>query len=411
MSDAGAARPSWERRLPGVAREILHAAGAALPAGASLYVVGGTVRDGLRDAPSADLDLALEGGAAGGLLRALQAALGGELVQHEAFGTASLTLPHGPLVDVVETRRERYPAAGALPRVVPGSLLDDLRRRDFAANAVAVRWWPSPVRTIDPLAGRRDVAHGWLRVLHSASFRDDPTRIVRGARLAGRLGWRWAPGTAAAASAARRWLDAVSADRWRAELERAFAEPRVTPVLDALDAADVLRDGFGLALERDALTALDAARASGHEVSPRAYLLAALWPLAPAARQRAVTRFGWPRRPLEVLARLERVRADPSAPLTAEALGPEGRAFAEVLGGVAARAAQDAFEAEGARKVRGSDVLGLGLPPGPAVGDVLAEVRRARREGRVHGFDDERALARELVERRLATTERRNDAS
>lgn len=402
---------AWRDRLPERTRPALDVLAAALPASASLYLVGGTVRDALLGDAATDLDLAVEGAAPRPLLRALCDAEGGEIHAFDAFGTGRVQFDDGAVVDLVRTRRERYDRPGALPRVRPAPIRDDLARRDFAANAIAVRWAPGPVRLLDPFAGRRDLRGGWLRMLHAGSFRDDPTRALRGARLAARLGWRFAPGTAWALRDATTHARAVSRDRWRAELERTFAEPRVAPALRLLAELGLLARIYGLPAPGDAVDRLDALSASREPVPPESYLLALLWPLAPDVRREAAAAAGWGQRPVEVLAHLARLTRDAGGALDRHELGEAGAAFAAALGGLPARAAAEAFDPAPEPRVSGSDVLALGLAPGPAVGDVLAEVRRARRQGRVEGFAQELALARELVRRERTSMERRNDAS
>jgi tRNA nucleotidyltransferase (CCA-adding enzyme) len=159
----------------------------ALGAEPAVHVVGGTVRDLLRSAGAAehvDLDLLVEGDAIA-VARRLAGALGGELVVHDRFGTATVRAA-GHAYDLAPARTETYARPGALPDVQPGTLAQDLLRRDFTVNAVALG-----------LDGRLDAAPraledleaGLLRVLHGASFLDDPTRLLRLVRYATRLGF------------------------------------------------------------------------------------------------------------------------------------------------------------------------------------------------------------------------------
>lgn len=174
--------------LPAAHRALLDAcAGLALEQGMQPYLVGGAVRDLLLGRPTLDLDLVVVGDALT-LARAAHNLLGGDLTLHEAFGTATLTLADGSAIDLITARREHYPTPGALPVVAPGTLDDDLRRRDFTLNALAVALAPENFGAlIDPLGGRADLAAGTVRILHGASFRDDPTRLLRALRYAERL--------------------------------------------------------------------------------------------------------------------------------------------------------------------------------------------------------------------------------
>src|SRR5262249_19625187 len=138
-------------------------------------------------------------------------------------------LPDGRRVDLATARRESYRAPGALPVVEPASLQDDLERRDFSLNALAVRLGRDVLgRLVDTTGGLEDLRGRRIRVLHPLSFVDAPTRILRAARLSARLGCRIAPTTRRLAAEAAR-LDvyrALSGERLRAELELLLAERR-----------------------------------------------------------------------------------------------------------------------------------------------------------------------------------------
>ena len=168
----------------------------ALEGLAPTYLVGGAVRDLIRGEGSADLDLAVEGDAAA-LATELAARLHGSATVHERFGTA--TVRAGELsIDLAGTRRETYARPGALPTVAPAGLDEDLRRRDFSINAMALALARETLgELIDPHGGADDLDAGLIRVLHDASFTDDPTRILRALRYATRLGFTLASETEA----------------------------------------------------------------------------------------------------------------------------------------------------------------------------------------------------------------------
>jgi len=194
--------------LPAEARAVLaEAAQLAAAHGARAYLAGGVVRDLWRGdtAPARDLDVVIEGDGPA-VARALAHALGGTLVEHERFLTASVATAHGR-VDVVTARTERYERPGALPRVLPGSLAQDLRRRDFTVNAMAVELASTTFGLLDPLGGVADLERGRLRILHPLSFVEDPTRMLRAARYAARLGFALAPETEEAARGVAPALD------------------------------------------------------------------------------------------------------------------------------------------------------------------------------------------------------------
>lgn len=249
--------------LPPPARRLLaDTAALALALGAAPYLVGGSVRDLLLGRATIDLDVVVVGEAIA-VARALHAALGGEararLRVHETFGTANLALHDGPALDLITARREVYPEPGALPVVAPGSLDDDLRRRDFTINAMALDLAPARFGAlIDPLGGRGDLAARTVRILHPASFSDDPTRLLRAIRYAGRLAFALDPATAALAAAAFATgaPGTISIQRLSHEFVRLLAEPAAAAMLDHLRALDGLAP-FGAQLRWD-----EAARAA-----------------------------------------------------------------------------------------------------------------------------------------------------
>ena len=154
----------------------------------AMYLVGGPVRDALLGTPVKDLDFVLEGEAAE-VARRLAAELGGRVVSHARFGTASL-LCGDVRVDLVTARKETYPHPGALPQVSAGTISDDLARRDFSVNALAIPLAVNDPQVMDAHGGIADLRLGLIRTLHSESFVDDPTRVLRAVRYEQRLGFR-----------------------------------------------------------------------------------------------------------------------------------------------------------------------------------------------------------------------------
>jgi len=147
--------------------------------GVELYLVGGPVRDLLLQRPQLDLDLVVVGDGLG-FARAWAEMLQASVVVHEPFLTATVTLPAGRHMDVATARRESYQHPGALPTVQPTSIEEDLSRRDFTINALAVALNPDRWGELyDPRGGQRDLQAGIVRVLHDESFVDDPTRLIR----------------------------------------------------------------------------------------------------------------------------------------------------------------------------------------------------------------------------------------
>src|SRR5215204_3152127 len=171
------------RRLPGMER-LLPALEGLPPA----YLVGGAVRDLLRGADPVDLDIAVEGDAPS-VARSVAERMGSDAREYERFGTATVETP-ATTYNFASTRQEAYDEPGALPRVTPASLAEDLGRRDFSINAMAVGLSGDDLGHLyDPFGGVADMDAGVVRVLHERSFLDDPTRLLRALRYAARLGF------------------------------------------------------------------------------------------------------------------------------------------------------------------------------------------------------------------------------
>ncbi len=194
--------------VPALARPLLTGIGAlAVAARFRAFAVGGCVRDWCMGyATMEDVDIAVEGDAIL-LARGFADSRKSQLTVHEQFGTASVQVASGKglRIDFAACRTESYAHPGAYPRVQLGTLLEDLARRDFALNAMAVELSPETFGLlIDPLGGFVDLRKRQLRVLHDRSFLDDPSRILRGIRFAERFRLRWEPHT-------RQLLDAALA--------------------------------------------------------------------------------------------------------------------------------------------------------------------------------------------------------
>jgi tRNA nucleotidyltransferase (CCA-adding enzyme) len=212
---------STARLLPVELSESLHVIGSlAEEHGVRAHVVGGFVRDMLLGRPNLDIDIVVEGD---GVAFAEEAAglLGARTRVHRRFGTAVLVLPDGRHLDVASARSEYYARPGALPTVERSSLRQDLLRRDFSVNAMAACIDPDCFGAIaDPFGGLKDLEAGRVRVLHTLSFVEDPTRVFRAARFETRYGFCMEPTTEELARSAVDMclLDEVSGARLREEV-------------------------------------------------------------------------------------------------------------------------------------------------------------------------------------------------
>ena len=384
--------------LPQAALIAIEAAAKKLEHG-SLYVVGGTVRDLLLGVSIQDCDLLVEGTRANVLARQVQEELGGELTCHEAFDTCTLEFDNGLILDIATARDEFYAHPGALPSVRAGTLQQDLARRDFSVNTLAIRVMPNPTTLLDTFNAVSDLEVKHLRILHPLSFIEDPTRILRGARLAGRLGFSWEEETRKRIAGAleANVLSRVSPSRLKAELALTLDETRVTPALEVLAECGALQAMFGVTLQSNIIERLDTLH-QNTTVPQESYLLALLLNVPETELKGRLEPFGWPLRyadSLRKLREIQKVNALSSEQFT-KLNEPEKltlRALSESLD----TRIQDLTLQFKERRLTGKDVLDLGLEPGPAVGDVLARVAQARDQGRVKTFDDELALAKELV--------------
>lgn len=403
------------RRLPGMERLLPALAG--LPA---TYLVGGAVRDLLRGAEPLDLDLAVEGDARAAA-RALADRLGREVREYGRFGTA--ILPGEPDLNLATTRSETYERPGALPVVEDAPLSDDLRRRDFTLNAMAIGLSGDRLGHLtDTHGGLDDLRAGLLRVLHDRSFLDDPTRLLRALRYQSRLGAEMDPDTERLALSAVEGgaLATVSTQRAGDALIALLGEPDVRRGAELMRAHSVdgaLHAGLVADPELVAAAAQGAEAIAAGRVAPvgvralraRAALAALcssdpqeldLW-LAdlglPAAQRDAVGRAARvaPRLATELRGR-EHTPSELASLLRSEP--PEALALAMAL-----RAPSDDVLRwtgslnEVVLEIGGDDLVAAGIEPGPAIGRALDETLAHKLDGLVGGRDAELELALRLA--------------
>jgi tRNA nucleotidyltransferase (CCA-adding enzyme) len=395
------------RRLPGMDRLL-----PALEGLPPVYLVGGAVRDLLRGGDAVDLDIAVEGDARSAA-RALADRLGGTAREHERFGTATVRAPELAF-DLAATRTETYDEPGALPRVQAAALADDLRRRDFTINAMAVALGGDDLGHLyDPHGGLGDLEAGAVRILHPDSFLDDPTRLLRAVRYETRLGFRMdeASERAARAAVAEDALSTVSGARVRDELMDLLAEH------EAPAAVERLRD---LGIDRALDPALDpdpelvAAASLGAVAIGADRGLAALAALIAAAPDQLEPWVGG--LALEARERDGVLRAARAAPeivqtlrerehVPSELLGllggepPETLALALALGAPPEPILRWVTDLSGVRlEIGGDDLLAAGVPEGPAIGRALEETLRRKLDGILSGREQELQAALELAQ-------------
>jgi tRNA nucleotidyltransferase (CCA-adding enzyme) len=390
------------RALPGAGR-LLPALDGLAPA----WLVGGAVRDLMLGAATVDLDVAIEGDARE-VAREVAARLGGEVVEHERFGTATVRADD-LVVDLASTRREIYAQPGALPDVEPASLDDDLERRDFTINAIAASLdEPGIGQLRDPHDGRADLDAGVIRILHPDSFLDDPTRLLRALRYEARFGFRMDPDTErrAAAAIAAGAPSTVSGARIRDELLDLLSEPNVAASvarMKELGLDRALSPMLGDARPEDVLAAAEATENVGGQ--RRFAALAALIAPDPDAL------VGWiedlnlraedrdavlhaARKGPQLVRSLQPELPDSAVHALLHCELPETLALATALGAREEPVHRYLERLSGADlEITGDDLRHAGIPEGPAIGRALRETLERKLDGEVSGRDAELELA------------------
>jgi len=399
------------------------------------YFVGGLVRDLLLGSSIVDVDLVIEGDAIA-LARRLADDLGGRATTHKRFGTAKWLLsprvwqrvagdiPHEslpPSVDFATARTEFYTHPTALPQVERSSIKQDLHRRDFTINTLAIRLDPDHWgELLDFYGGEADLQDNVIRVLHSLSFVDDPTRMLRAARLESRLGFHLDPRSEELIADGLPLLKRVSGDRIRHELEQLFAEPEPERALHRLDELGVLTSIHpGLRYDKWLETKWGAFRTDlqpkiwGLEQKDSFFLYLAL--LAYRLNGEELE---------ELIARLkvkhddaEDLRLLPNLKNSLPQLGRARRPSAvyHLLQHYPARVLAAVWVAAGRKRLRqrllryqtewrlvetelgGDDLKEMGLKPGPLFGQLLSALRDARLNGKVSSREEEEAFLEKLL--------------
>jgi tRNA nucleotidyltransferase (CCA-adding enzyme) len=394
------------RRLPGMER-LLPALEGLPPA----YLVGGAVRDLLRGAVAVDLDLAVEGDARS-VGRTLADRLDGAVREHERFGTATVRAPD-LVFDLATTRTESYDEPGALPRVAAATLVDDLRRRDFTINAMAVALRADDLGHLyDPYRGLPDLDAGVVRVLHPGSFFDDPTRLLRAVRYETRLGFQMDEDSerAARVAVAEDAMSTVSGARVRDELMDLLAEHEAPTAVERLRELRLDR-ALHPALEPDPELVASASLGAAAIGADRGIAsLAALVAGQPERLDPWVAGLQLEARERDAVARAARIAPHIVQELRARELvpselrdllsgePPEALALALALGAPSEPILRWVTDLSGVRlEIGGADLLAAGIPEGPALGRALDETLRRKLDGLVQGRDDELRTALELA--------------
>ena len=401
-----------EQRLPGVRLSVLRELSQlATGLGIDLYLVGGSVRDVLADAPLTDIDI-MASGSAERLVESIRGRGHVNVRKASAFGTWSLTV-QGVDVDLATARRETYERPGALPTVIPGTVEDDLARRDFSINAMAISLGEGSWGTLlDPHDGVTDLSRGVIRVFHDRSFEDDATRILRAIRYACRLDFRLEPRTETLLEQGLAFLSTISPDRVRHEIERIFQEPRAGDMIEMAGKLGVLAAIHpGLRAEQKTLQAI---QTEPGDNARRAHLLlgSMVQSVADGDMESVVERLNlnsdWARLVRDVAAvrgRLYELEDENVASSQVyrllQGLHPHAIESCALAAGDATVARWLRLYLDELRHVRplldGDDLMALGVREGPEVGLLLTKLLDAKLDGLVESVEDEEAMVRRAL--------------
>jgi len=462
-----------EHAVPPFLLQLLKQASAtAREMGFTVYAVGGFVRDLLLQASAllaqngangppvirsrADIDLVVEGDAIS-LARRLQVKLGGRVRSHARFGTAKWILPKSQIsntksqmpdrqylipeldsLDFTSARAEFYEHPTALPSVERGSIKSDLHRRDFTINTMAISLAPDNYgQLLDFYGGEADLERGLIRVLHSLSFIEDPTRILRAVRLEQRLGFRIEPRTEELIDDALDLLDRVSGERIRHELCRIFDEADPAASLIRLDQLAVLRQLHPMlqwdewlsrqfaefpkrqaewsALVRPSGAELQGIKRAGG-ASPECthcyYLTLLTYRMPTAQAERLIARLKIPRDQASFIRQalaLRSVAPKLEVPhLARSTLYHLLSSFSDNVLGVLWTVTESEHVREHLRlyelelrhirpALTGHDLRAMNIPPGPIYRKILGELRNARLDGLIQSREEELALVRRIL--------------
>ncbi len=379
----------------------------------SLFIVGGFVRDLLLGAPSLDFDLVVEGNAIT-LARQVASESGGRVVAHSHFGTAKWHLPENSALstlDFVSARTEFYAHPSALPEVEHASIKLDLHRRDFTLNTLALSLDRNTFGDVlDFWGGERDLRDGLIRVLHSLSFVDDPTRMLRAVRFEQRFGFHLEARTAELLAHALPLLNRVSGDRIRHELDLILQEADPARYLARLAELGILAQLHPDLTANGDLPRHFAALSTRHSALNTQWS-AWLSSLPSAALEAVLSRLAFPAKVANVIKQVTALRITFAQFKTEtrfsdlhrvlESFDPEPLRIAIAL------CADDPLRAHLTDyeqrlhtlkpATTGDDLKALGLPPGPRYREILAQLQAAYLDGEVANAEEEKRLLRKIV--------------
>lgn len=380
--------------------------------GVLLYLVGGTVRDILLDIPFSDIDISMLN-ADHDFPRILAKGLAGEIISTSQFGTSKLLINNG-IIDLATARNEKYEQPGALPTVCSGNIREDMARRDFTVNAIAVSLsvesWGN---VFDPFKGIEDLRDKQIRTLHPKSFIDDPTRIFRAIRYAERLSFKVEDNTISELNKNVSYIDLVKGDRIRHEMEKIFQEDRAIAMLAKAQKLRVLSTiHTSLNLKESLLKKLGQTIIEDTRKRSLIFLSLLTHESSPIQRSEIMRR-------LNLDTKTKQIVNDTSVAhvLLRDLTSPDIRysQYHKVLGpldSIAIEACLFAIDDQLTKLklkiylkekrltttiLTGKDLVKLGIPEGPQIGAVLEKLLLAKMDEQITTREEEVAFTRELV--------------
>jgi tRNA nucleotidyltransferase (CCA-adding enzyme) len=407
-----------EKQLPPELVNLMWVAGEmANSRGEKLYLVGGVVRDLLMGQPNFDLDLVVEGSAIE-LAQQLKGIDKGKITTHPRFNTAKLQWQDWN-IDLATARSETYEKPGALPAVTPGPIDQDLSRRDFTINAMAICLNPGDYgQLVDPHGGRDDLQAKRIRILHQKSFIDDATRIWRALRYEQRLGFHLERSTLVLLQRDVAKLETISADRIRYEIECIFKEKYPEKVFNRAGELGVLASLHpSLAGDGDLKEKFEKAR---RECSPDApsfdlYMALLAYPLTADEIEQLISRLNLPKLSAKTLrdtiAIKNKMRSlstpgiSPSAiynllhDFSPPALEANSLVTPSAVAGQAIHLFLNRLK-DIQVSLTGDDLIGMGIAPGPQIKEILELLHQAKLNGKIATRHDEEEVVRMWLEQK-----------
>ena len=407
-----------EKQLPPELVNFMWVAGEmANSRGEKLYLVGGVVRDLLMGQPNFDLDLVVEGNAIE-LAQQLKGIDKGKITTHPRFNTAKLQWQKWN-IDLATARSETYAKPGALPAVTPGPINQDLSRRDFTINAMAVCLNPGDYgQLVDPHGGRDDLQAKRIRILHEKSFIDDATRIWRALRYEQRLGFHLERSTQTLLQRDVARLETISADRIRYEIECIFKEKYPEKVFNRAGELGVLAWLHpSLAGDGDLKEKFEKARRECHPDAPSfdLYLALLAYPLAADEIEQLISRLNLPKLSAKTLrdtiAIKNKMRSLSTPGISPSAIYNLLRDFSPPALEANSLVTQSAVAGQAIHlflnrlkdvqvSLTGDDLIEMGIAPGPQIKEILDLLHQAKLNGKITTRNDEEEVVRMWLEQK-----------